>query len=101
MADLYIDGAVLARTRDQLRSIEDLLRRPCREMAALPSEAVAQGVLRARLREFGDEWSYGIGKLGDFSVAAADALDQVKQAFQDVDNELASALGEAARGERP
>ena len=55
MADLYIDGAVLARTRDRLRSVEDLLTRPCREMSALPSEAVAQETLRAKLRDFGDE----------------------------------------------
>lgn len=100
MADLYLDGAVLARTRDRLRSIEDLLRRPCREMGALPSEAVAQEVLRAKLREFGDEWSYGIGKLGEFSAVASEALGQVEQAFRDVEDELAAALDEAARGGR-
>lgn len=69
-------------------------------MGALPSEAVAQEVLRAKLREFGDEWSYGIGKLGEFSAAASEALDQVQQAFRDVEDELAAALDETARGER-
>ena len=96
MADLYIDGAVLARTRDQLRSIEDLLTHPCREMGALLSEAVAQDALRARLREFGDEWSYGIGKLGEFSAVASEALGQVEQAFRNVDDQLAAALHQAA-----
>ena len=91
MADLYIDGAVLARTRDRLRAIQDLLTRPCRE-SALPSEAVAQDALRARLREFGDEWSYGIGQLGGFSAAASEALHQVEQVFRDVDDKLASTL---------
>jgi hypothetical protein len=69
-------------------------------MAALPSEAVAQECLRARLREFGDEWSYGIGKLGEFSAAASEALNHVGQAFHDVDNELATALDEATTGGR-
>ena len=96
MADLYIDGAVLARTRDRLRAIQDLLTRPCREMGALPSEAVAQDALRARLREFGDEWSYGIGQLGGFSAAASEALHQVEQVFRDVEDKLTSALDEAA-----
>lgn len=50
MPDLYIDGSVLARTRARLRSIEDLLTGPCRETAALPSEAVGQEVLRAKLQ---------------------------------------------------
>jgi hypothetical protein len=92
VADLYIDGAVLARTRDRLRAIQDLLTRPRREMGALPSEAVAQDALRARLREFGDEWSYGIGQLGGFSAAASEALHQVEQVFRDVDDKLASTL---------
>jgi len=100
VADLYIDGAVLARTRDRLRSVEDLLTRPCREMSALPSEAVAQETLRAKLRDFGDEWSYGIGKLGEFSAAASEALNQVEQAFRGTDDELAAALDKAARGEK-
>lgn len=99
MADLYIDGAVLERTRARLRSIEDLLSRPCREMGALPSEAVGQEALRAKLREFGDEWSYGIGKLGEFSAAASEALTQVQRAFRDADDELAAALERAARRE--
>lgn len=99
MPDLYIDGAVLARTRDRLRSIENLLTRPCREMAALPSEAVAQECLRVRLREFGDEWSYGIGKLGEFSAAASEALNQVERAFHEVEDKLAAMLDEATRGQ--
>ena len=100
MADLYIDGAVLARTRDRLRAIQDLLTRPRREMGALPSEAVAQDALRARLREFGDEWSYGIGQLGGFSAAASEALHQVEQVFRDVEDKLTSALDEAAEQAR-
>lgn len=99
MADLYIDGAVLARTRARLRSIEDLLSRPCREMGVLPSEAVGQETLRAKLRDFGDEWSYGIGKLGEFSAAASEALTQVERAFRDADEELKAALDKAARRE--
>ncbi len=69
-------------------------------MGALPSEAVAQDALRARLREFGDEWSYGIGQLGGFSAAASEALHQVEQVFRDVEDKLTSALDEAAEQAR-
>lgn len=67
-------------------------------MAVLPSEAVAQDVLRSRLQEFGDEWAYGITKLGEFSAAAGEALTQVDRAFQKADQELSSALEQASRG---
>lgn len=74
-----------------------MLWRPCREIAALPSEAVAQQTLRSKLEEFGDEWSYGIGKLGEFSAAAGESLTQIDQAFGDADGKLASTLEEARR----
>ncbi len=95
MADLFIDAAALARTQDRLRAVEDLLTRPSREMGALPSEAVGQEILRSKLRDFGDEWSYGIGKLGEFSVGAAEAIAQVQEAFRSLDDELKATLDQA------
>lgn len=61
-------------------------------MADLPSDAAGHDDLRSKLREFGDEWDYGIGKLGDFSGGAADALKTIKDTFQDLDSELAKSF---------
>lgn len=44
------------------------------------------------MQEFGDEWSYGIGKLGEYSGTAVEALDQIRSAFQDLDDDLTKSL---------
>lgn len=92
MVDLFVDWDVLARSRERLRSIEDLLSQPCRELAALPTEAVAQDDLRDKMQEFGDEWSYGIGKLGEYSGSAVEALEQIRDAFESLDDDLTKSI---------
>jgi hypothetical protein len=90
MADLCIDFDVLERVRGNLADVEDLLKGPCRGMADLPADAAGHDDLRSRLREFGDEWDYGIGKLGEFSGGAADALATIRDTFRQLDDELAA-----------
>ena len=92
MADLCIDFDTLERVRANLADVEDLLKGPCKGMADLPADAAGHDDLRSKLREFGDEWDYGIGKLGDFSGGAADALKTIKDTFQDLDRELAKSF---------
>lgn len=55
--------------------------------------------LAARMDEFGDEWSYGIGKLAEFAETAVEALDAIEKAFATADEDLAAALAEAAHSE--
>ena len=82
MANLCIDFDALERVRANLADVEDLLKGPCRGMADLPSDAAGHDDLRTKLRDFGDEWDYGIGKLGDFTGGAADALTTIKDTFR-------------------
>ena len=96
MSDLYIDGAVLARVRSNLANIRDLMETPAREMREVTGSAMGAQSLARRMDEFGDEWSYGIGKLGEFAGSAVEALDSVEQAFEDADTNLAQALRQAA-----
>ena len=92
MADLCIDFDALNRTRGNLADVESLLRGPCSGMADLPAEAAGHEVLRERLHDFGDEWDYGIGKLGEFSSGVVDALTSIESTFRQLDTELAEAL---------
>lgn len=92
MADLCIDFDALERVRSKLADVEDLLKGPCKGMSDLPAEAAGHDDLRSRLRDFGDEWDYGIGKLGEFSGGAVDALATIKATFQELDTELAKAF---------
>ena len=94
MSDLYIDGAVLARVRSDLLGIRDLLEQPAREMREVSGAAMGAPALARRMDEFGDEWAYGIGKLGGFAADAAEALDRISAAFREAD----VSLGEALRG---
>lgn len=92
MADLHIDMAALRRTQSQLSRITDLLDSPRRAMSGLPSDAASNAELRSKLDEFSSEWEYGIGKLGEFSQAGAEALAKIEETFSDLDNELAEGL---------
>jgi hypothetical protein len=64
VGDLCIDFDALRRTRGNLAQVESLLRGPCSGMADLPADAAGHEVLRSRLRDFADEWDYGIEKAG-------------------------------------
>ena len=89
MADLYIDGEALSATKSNMSDIEDLLKGPCNKMSGLPTEAAGHEELKSKLNEFGDQWDYGIGKLGDFSGACVDALTTIGDTFSGLDEELA------------
>ncbi|MGH3383079.1 MAG: hypothetical protein ACRDO1_00730 [Nocardioidaceae bacterium] len=88
MADIYIDFAALERTKSNLGDVEDLLSGPCKGMADLPTEAAGHEDLISKLRDFGGEWDYGIGKLGEFSGGAVDALKTIGDAFLELDKQL-------------
>lgn len=94
-ADLYIDAAMLARVRTNFQNIETLLSTPARTMNAMTADQAGPQQLRERINQFGDDWGYGIGKLGEFSGAVVDALDAIEQAFDEADTNLADALNEA------
>lgn len=95
MSDVYIDGAVLARVRSNLGDIRDLMQTPARRMRDVTGSAMGARDLARRMDEFGDEWAYGIEKLGGFAADAVDALDRIEQAFRDADTSLATALQQA------
>jgi hypothetical protein len=92
MADLMIDFASLERVRRDLVEVEGLLRGPCRGMSELPADAAGHDDLRSRLRDFGDAWDFGIGRLAQFSGAAADALSSIQKTFTELEDELAAAF---------
>ncbi|MDT0343232.1 hypothetical protein [Streptomyces litchfieldiae] len=48
--------------------------------------------------DFSGEWEYGIGQLGEFADAAANALDEVVRAFQGIDEGLEESLHDANLG---
>ncbi|GAA4117284.1 hypothetical protein GCM10022215_17750 [Nocardioides fonticola] len=92
MPDLYIDLSALERTRSDLTHVASLLREPVGHMAERASAVTEIDALRSRLREFGDEWDYGIGKLSKYSGSVADALAEIKRTFAELDQQLAAAL---------
>ena len=95
MADVFIDGAVLARVRSDLRRVRDLAEGPGRAMRDLDSSAAGSPALVRRLDDFGHEWAYGIGQLARFADGAADALDELDRMFAEADRKLADALRQA------
>lgn len=98
MSDLYIDGAMLARVRENFRRIESMLDAPGRDMRSLDAHEVGHPDLENRMDEFGSEWEYGIQQLGEFAGSAVTALDTIDDAFREADTDLAGALNDAMEG---
>jgi hypothetical protein len=99
VADLYIDLAGLARTRDSIDRVERLLREPLDVMASRAGSATEIEVLRSRLVEFGDEWDYGISRLAKYAEGVGEALAEIGRTFTELDQRLAEGLdpGSATR----
>ncbi|MGW6026445.1 hypothetical protein [Streptomyces sp. NPDC055099] len=96
MSDLYIDGEMLERVRENLKHIGGLLEKPAKAMDQVDAKAMGVPELEKRMDTFGDEWTYGVGQLKKFSTNASKALGKIEKAFDGLDDELAKALREAA-----
>lgn len=95
MSDLYIDGEMLERTRINLSRITQILDDPGEAVEYHGTSSAGVRELSDRLGEFDDEWSYGIGKIGEFATGAADTLRVISDAWEQYDLDLANALNEA------
>ncbi|WP_419995709.1 hypothetical protein [Streptomyces boninensis] len=100
MSDLIIDYEFLMQTRNSLRRIRELMEKPGREMEDVSGEAMGVYELASKMDDFGDEWSYGIKQLTNFSDSAAKELDHIKRSFDEVDTKLAKALDRPAEPPR-
>ena len=89
MADLYIDFDGLARTRQNLEHVKDLMQSPLDELASQAGSVTSIDHLRSRLEDFGDQWDYGIKKLGKYSEGVGEALQQIRDTFAELDDKLA------------
>lgn len=97
MADLYVDAAALEGLRSELRQIRDCLERCTRVLAAVDESGMGPAALRARMGEFADDWSYGIGRPGKLAGSAEVALGEVERVFRETDVALASVFGPVTR----
>ncbi|MCL2552123.1 MAG: hypothetical protein FWE75_08270 [Actinomycetia bacterium] len=97
MGDLYVDGPMLDRVHGHLSHMRDLLETPAKKMASVDGAAMGADELARRMDDFGHEWHYGIGKLGEFSHGAVTALEKIKSTFEKADTDLAKALTDAAK----
>ncbi|MFD4633281.1 hypothetical protein ACFVYR_25395 [Streptomyces sp. NPDC058284] len=97
MSDIRIDFAFLARVREDLRHVTDIMKRPGREMDDVDGVSMGVPELSFRMNDFGDEWSYGIKQIGKYSEAAVKTLTKMEKAFEDVDEKLAHALERAKK----
>ncbi|WP_258534603.1 hypothetical protein [Streptomyces sp. PT12] len=97
-SDLYIDGEMLAEVRGNLTRITDILNDPAEAISDVGTGEAGVAALSDRLGEFGDEWSYGIGRIGEFARSAAEILTQVERQFDELDLSLAEELQAANEG---
>jgi hypothetical protein len=80
--DLHIDGEMLARVRQNLRHITDLLQDPMETIQEVGTGEAGVDALSDRLGEFGDEWDYGIDKISEFASGAADRTSRRSASFR-------------------
>lgn len=92
MADLFIDGAALARTRTTLENIRETLSTAAAAMSTTPSDVTADATLHQRLTSFGGDWKQGIDELAEVSGNGAEGLRVIAESFETMDAELAAVL---------
>lgn len=92
MADLFVDTALLRRAQQDLDRIEPLLRAPTEGMADLAGSATEVARLREALRTFGDEWDYGISKMASYTGGLAEALQTIRDTFDEAERQLSGAF---------
>jgi len=92
VADLRVDTGAIRRSQTTFSDIRTRLEDAVAGFGSVSGASVAQQELRNRLDELGSSWGVGIKKLGEFAESAATALSGVADAFDGVDDELASAL---------
>lgn len=98
MSDIRIDFDVLNHVRNNIVHIGELMERPGQEMDQVDGDSMGVAVLASRMNDFGDEWSYGIKQIKKFSGAAVKTLDQIKKAFEGIDDKIAHELRKAQEG---
>lgn len=89
MARLYIDMDGLSRVRDDIDHIGDLLKDPVGRMADDAESATTIDGLRSKMRDFADEWDYGIGRISKYSNGVSESLEEIRKTFTELDQQLA------------
>lgn len=92
MPDLTVDTDAIRRSHATFADIRTRLESAVAGFDSVSGASVAQEELRQRLDELGSSWGVGLKKLSDYADSAAQALSGVADAFDAVDDELASAL---------
>lgn len=92
MSDLRIKGDTLDALHHTFTTIAKRMGRAGRSMKGADSEAVGAWTLIRQVKDFADEWDYGIEQLGKHADGAAQMLRKIAKDFDGLEHELEAAL---------
>lgn len=96
MSDLNISAQVLNDLRSTLTRISTDLDGACRQLRNTDATGLGADPLVNRVHDFADEWHYGIGQIGKHADDCVSMLDQIGKKFDEVDQNLKTALTKQA-----
>ncbi|MFE1259427.1 hypothetical protein ACFW5X_02765 [Streptomyces albogriseolus] len=98
MSDLTLDDTVFHSLKKTFSSISDRMEDARRSLRGTDASAVGESKLVEDVKDFADEWGYGIKQLGKHTQGAVKMINMIGKTFGDLDLELAQSLKVKKKG---
>ncbi|WP_128375972.1 hypothetical protein [Streptomyces cavernae] len=92
MSDLRLEDTVFEDLKKTFGTISDSMDAARRTLRATDASAVGESQLIEDLRDFADDWGYGIKQLGKHTHGAVKMINKIGDEFGKLDLDLAESL---------
>ncbi|AEG42917.1 hypothetical protein [Isoptericola variabilis] len=94
MGDLVVNDAFLAQVEGDLGQMKHRLYEPLDAIRSADPGAVGEPQLVEKVSHFRDRWDHSIDQMCEATGNARDQLQKIREAFAQIDADLAAALGD-------
>ncbi|MGW1713018.1 hypothetical protein [Streptomyces sp. NPDC002156] len=95
MSDLRLEDTIFEDLKKTFSTISDRMENARRSLRAADASVLGESKLVEDLRDFADEWGYGIKQLGKHTQGAVKMINHIDDTFSKLDLDLAESLKSA------
>ncbi|KOV60988.1 hypothetical protein ADL01_32305 [Streptomyces sp. NRRL WC-3618] len=95
MSDLRLEDTIFEDLKKTFSTISDRMESARRSLRATDASVLGESKLVEDLRDFADDWGYGIKQLGKHTQGAVKMIDHIDGTFSKLDLDLAESLKSA------
>lgn len=97
MSDLRLEDTVFEDLKKTFSSISDRMDTARRTLRGADASAVGEAQLIEDVRDFADDWGYGIKQLGKHTHGAVKMINKIGEEFGKLDLDLAESLKSSSK----